>query len=82
MELEDPKKPDMNTKLRPYIGEFLCSFIFGFAVYAAIIGQAQVQSATGAVIVGLTVTFTSISLIYIPLVAQLLPTSIQQLHSQ
>lgn len=46
------------------IGEMICSFIFGFAVFTAIIGSAQTEQLATPVIVGLTIALCATAIIY------------------
>ncbi|KCZ79862.1 hypothetical protein H312_02750, partial [Anncaliia algerae PRA339] len=48
----------------PFCSEMGCTFIFGFLVYASIIGANQIESPAVPVIVGLTIAFGSIAIIY------------------
>lgn len=48
----------------PFFGELTCTFIFGFLVYASILGSTQIESVASPVIVGLSIAFGSIALIY------------------
>lgn len=48
----------------PFFGEMSCTFIFGFLVYASIIGGSQIDSPVVPVIVGLSIAFGSIAIIY------------------
>lgn len=46
------------------IGEMICSFIFGFAVFTAIIGSSQTEQLAAPVIVGLTIALCATAIIY------------------
>ncbi|ADM11832.1 aquaporin-like protein [Encephalitozoon intestinalis ATCC 50506] len=50
--------------LQSMFGEMVASFVFGFAVYSAILGSSISQSSADKVIVGLTVGFSGIGVIY------------------
>jgi glycerol uptake facilitator-like aquaporin len=50
--------------LQSVFGEMICSFVFGFAVYSAILGSKETEQAAGGAIVGLTVAFSAVAVIY------------------
>lgn len=51
-------------KLQSAAGEMLASFVFGFAVYSAIVGTSQTNNLAGNIIVGITVGFAGVATIY------------------
>ncbi|WEL39016.1 aquaporin [Encephalitozoon hellem] len=51
-------------KIQSLLGEMVASFIFGFAVYSAILGSTIAQQPAAKVIIGLTVGFSAIGIIY------------------
>merc|ERR1712126_35671 len=57
---------NIKTKLicQKLFAEFLCSLIFGFAVYSAVLNTKAEESAAPSTAVGLTVAFSAIALIY------------------
>ncbi|KMV65798.1 aquaporin [Encephalitozoon cuniculi EcunIII-L] len=50
--------------LQSTFGEMVASFVFGFAVYSALLGSALTEQSAARVIVGLTVGFSGICVIY------------------
>ncbi|AFN83320.1 aquaporin-like protein [Encephalitozoon romaleae SJ-2008] len=50
--------------LQSMFGEMVASFVFGFAVYSAVLGSTVSQQSAARVIVGLTVGFSAIGIIY------------------
>lgn len=52
------------SKIQSYVGEFVCTFIFGFTVYAAILTSSIAEIPSGQILVGLSIGFCGISIIY------------------
>lgn len=50
--------------LQSAFGEMVASFVFGFAVYSALIGSSLSEQAAASVIIGLTVGFAGVGVIY------------------
>jgi len=52
------------ARLQALLGEMVASFVFGFAVYSALLGASLSEQSAASVIVGLTVGFSGVGVIY------------------
>lgn len=50
--------------IQPYLAEFVCSFIFGFTVYSAIMLTTLKEMVAGQILIGLAIALVSVSLIW------------------
>lgn len=50
--------------IQPYFAEFVCTFIFGFTVYSAIMLTTLQEIEAGQILIGLAIGFVSVSLIW------------------
>ncbi|KAF9763141.1 Aquaporin [Nosema granulosis] len=51
-------------KLQTALGEMFASFVFGFVVYSAIVGTSQSENLAASIIVGVSVGFSGVAVIY------------------